>query len=180
MRYHASCSFGPHLPTEVSSDAATCFSAPDLASLSRWVPALPHVPLLQAMPPRDESFGVATCSSILDLTSLSMWAWALPRGPGLASPRGKLRCCHVPHGPSGLLTTRIKKALAASGMQLGSHVSKAWSRVTKAAAKACGHAATVQFNSATHAQLTTPRHRYSGDTTRHDGTIALTIFSIAG
>jgi hypothetical protein len=46
--------------------------------------------------------------------------------------------------------------------------------------KACGQAATVRFNSATQSQLTTPGHGYSGDTTRQDGTTALTMFSIAG
>jgi hypothetical protein len=45
---------------------------------------------------------------------------------------------------------------------------------------ACGQAATVRFNSATQAQLITPGHGYSGDTTRQDGTTMLTMFSIAG
>jgi hypothetical protein len=50
----------------------------------------------------------------------------------------------------------------------------------RGACKACGHVATVQFNSATLVQLTTPRHDYSGDTIRYDGTTVLTMFSIAG
>jgi hypothetical protein len=43
----------------------------------------------------------------------------------------------------------------------------------------CEQATTVQFNSATLAQLTTPGHGYSGDMTRQDGTMALTMFSTA-
>jgi hypothetical protein len=34
-RCHISCSFGPHLPTEVGSGAATCPAASDLTSLLR-------------------------------------------------------------------------------------------------------------------------------------------------
>jgi hypothetical protein len=78
----------------------------------------------------------------------------LPRVPQLrTSPpcRGGLRRCHVapasppreessgaatyPTAPSGLWTTGIKKGVAALGTQLGSHVSKAWSRVTEAPAR---------------------------------------------
>jgi hypothetical protein len=44
----------------------------------------------------------------------------------------------------------------------------------------CEQATTVQFNSATLAQLKTPEHGYSGDMTRQDGTMALTMFSTAG
>jgi hypothetical protein len=43
----------------------------------------------------------------------------------------------------------------------------------------CGLAATVQFNSATQAQLTTHEHVYSGDTIGQDDTTVLTLFSIA-
>jgi hypothetical protein len=35
MRYHVSCSFRPHLPTEVRSGATTCPTAPDLVSVLR-------------------------------------------------------------------------------------------------------------------------------------------------
>jgi hypothetical protein len=51
---------GPHLLTELSSGTATRSSAPDLASLPRWASALPHVPWLRALPPREESSGAAT------------------------------------------------------------------------------------------------------------------------
>jgi hypothetical protein len=105
MCYHASYSFRSYLPTEVGSGAAMCSSALGLASLPRWAPALPCVPLLQALPPREESSSAATCFSAPDLTSLPRWAPVLPRSPGLASSSGELRCCHVPYGPSGLWTT---------------------------------------------------------------------------
>jgi hypothetical protein len=36
MRCHISCSFGPHLSTEVGSGAVTCPTAPDLTSLLRF------------------------------------------------------------------------------------------------------------------------------------------------
>jgi hypothetical protein len=126
---------GPHLLAELSSSAATCSSAPDLTSLPRWAPALPRFPWLRALPPIEESSGGAMCSSALDLTSLPRWSPALPRSPGLASPRGELRCCHVPHGPQRAVDHRNKKGLAAPGTQLGSHVSRARSRVTKASAR---------------------------------------------
>jgi hypothetical protein len=51
---------GSRLLVEVSSGAATCPSAPDLASLIRWAPTLSRVPQFQALPPREESSGVAT------------------------------------------------------------------------------------------------------------------------
>jgi hypothetical protein len=47
----------------------------------------------------------------------------------------------------------------------------------RGACKTCGHAATVRFNSATSAQLTTPVHDYSGDITRQDSTTVLAMFS---
>jgi hypothetical protein len=78
---HVSRGPGPRLLTELSSGAATCSLAPDLASLSMWAPALPHIPWLRALPPREESSDAATCSSAPDLASLSRWAPALPRGP---------------------------------------------------------------------------------------------------
>jgi hypothetical protein len=99
----------PCLLTELSSGAATCSSTPDLASLPRWAPALPRVPWLRALPPREESSGAAMCSTALDLASLPRWAPALPRGPDLASPRGEFRCCHVPHGPQRAVDHRNKE-----------------------------------------------------------------------
>jgi hypothetical protein len=53
---------GPRLLllAELSSGAATCSLAPDLASLSRWALPLPHVPWLRALPPREESSSAAT------------------------------------------------------------------------------------------------------------------------
>jgi hypothetical protein len=46
---HVSRGPGSHLLAELSSDGATCFSAPDLASLSRWAPALPRGPVLTSL-----------------------------------------------------------------------------------------------------------------------------------
>jgi hypothetical protein len=40
---HVAYGLGPHLLDELSSGTATCSSAPDLASLPRWAPALPRV-----------------------------------------------------------------------------------------------------------------------------------------
>jgi hypothetical protein len=42
-RCYVSSGSGPCLPAEVSSDAATCSVAPDLASWLRWAPAPPRV-----------------------------------------------------------------------------------------------------------------------------------------
>jgi hypothetical protein len=116
-------------------DAATCSSAPDLASLSRWAPALPRVPWLRALPLREESIGAATCSSASGLAFLLRWAPALPRSP--ASPHREESSGAVTYStaPSGLWTTGIKKGLAAPGTQLGSHVSKARPRVTEASVR---------------------------------------------
>jgi hypothetical protein len=81
--------------------------------------------------------------------------------------------------PSGLWTIGIKKGLAAPGTQLGSHVSKALSRVTEAPASRANMP--LQFGQPCNAaQLTTPGHDYNGDTTHQDGTTTLTMFSTAG
>jgi hypothetical protein len=49
-RCHMSRSLGPRLPTK-GSGVATCPAAPNLASLSRTAPVLPHVPWLRTSPP---------------------------------------------------------------------------------------------------------------------------------
>jgi hypothetical protein len=152
---------GPRLPVEVGSGAATCPMAPGSASLRGELRRC-HV-FLGSGPrlPAEVSSDAAT--------------W-----PDLASPRGELWCCHVPHDPSGLWITGIKKGLTAPGTYLSSHVSKARLRVTDAPARHPDMP--LQFGStvAAHAQLTTPKHDYSGDTTRQDSTTTLTMFSIAG
>jgi hypothetical protein len=125
----------PRFLAELSSGVTTCSSDPDLASLSSWAPALTHVSWLWALPPREESFGAVTCSSAPDPASLSRWAPALPRGSGLTSLRGELRCCHVPHGLQQAVDHRNKEGHNYPGMQLGSHVSKARSRVTETPAR---------------------------------------------
>jgi hypothetical protein len=51
----------PHLLADVTSNTAMCPSSLDLASLPRWAPVLPHVPLLWALPPRGGSSSAAMC-----------------------------------------------------------------------------------------------------------------------
>jgi hypothetical protein len=165
-----SCSPGPRLPAEVGSDAATCPVAPGLASLlssaltlprvpqlwtsppvDRWALALPRVPWLQALPPREESSDTATCSSAPDLASLLRWALTLLRVPWLRAlpPREESSgAATYPTVPSELWTTEIKKGLAPSSMQLGLHVFKARSRVTKAPARCADMP--LQFGPADH------------------------------
>jgi hypothetical protein len=48
---HASYGFGPRLPVETGSGAATCPTTPDLTNLSRRAPALPCAIWLWASPP---------------------------------------------------------------------------------------------------------------------------------
>jgi hypothetical protein len=141
---------------------------------------LPRVPWLWALPPREESSGAATCSSAPDHTSLPRWASALPCGPGLASPRGELWSCHVPHDPQRVVNHRNKERPSCPRHAAGLACVQSMVACYRGACKACGHAATVWFNSAMQAQLTTPGHGYSGDMTRQDGTTVLTMFSIAG
>jgi hypothetical protein len=158
------------LLAELSSSAVTRSSAPDLASLPRWAPALPHVPWLRALPPREESSSTTMCSSAPDLTSLPRWAPALPRGPSLASRRGELRCCHVPHGPQRVVDHRNKEGPSCPRHAAGLVCVQSTVACYRGACKTCGQTDTVRFNSATQTQLTTPRHGYNGDTTRQDGT----------
>jgi hypothetical protein len=137
---------GPHLLAELSSGVVTCSSPPDLASLPRWDPVLPRVPWLRALPLRDVSSSAATCSSALNLVSLSRWAPALPCGPGLASLRGELRCCHVPHGPQRAVNHRNKKGPSCPRHAVGLACIQSTITCHRGACKACGHAATVRFN----------------------------------
>jgi hypothetical protein len=111
------------------------------------------------------------CPGALDPASLFGRASTLPRAPWLRTPppySGGLWCCHVSHGleprlparegsgtatfPSALSRPRdlgIKKGLADLGMQLGSHVLKVHSCVTKACSpdkhcKTCGHVTSLR------------------------------------
>jgi hypothetical protein len=151
-------------------------SSPCRVKLRRRHTFLSSVPRL----PTEVGSGAATCSSALDLASLPRWAPALPRGPGLASPRGELWCCHVPHAPQRAVDHRNKEGPSCPRQTAGLACVQSTVTCYRGACKACGHAATVWFNRATQTQLTTPRHGYSGDTTRQDGTTVLTMFSIAG
>jgi hypothetical protein len=80
--------------------------------------------------------------------------------------------------PVGLWTIGIKKGLAALSMQLGLRVSKAHSCIAEAPTDV--QVATTQLYSAALAQLTTPRHGYSGDMTQQGSTMVLAMFSTAG
>jgi hypothetical protein len=160
----------PRLLAELSFGATTHSSASDLAFLLRWVPALPRVSWLRALPPLEQSSGAAACSSAPDLTSLPRWAPALPRGPSLASPRGELQCCHVPHSPRRAIDHKNKEGSRCPRHAAGLVCVQSTVACYRDACKACGHAVTVQFNSATETQLTTIGRGYSGDTTRQDDT----------
>jgi hypothetical protein len=115
-----------------------------------------RVPRIQVLSQDKEQGGLRRChvSHVSGLCLTERRAPALPHVPQLrTSPprRGGLRCCHVdptsppreessgaatyPTATSGLWTTGIKKGLTAPGTQLGSHVSKARSRVTEAPAR---------------------------------------------
>jgi hypothetical protein len=148
------CGPRPRLLEELSSGTATCSSAPDLTSLLRWAPTLPRIPWLRALPPREESSGATTCSSAPDLASLPRWAPVLPRGPNLASSRGELWCCHVPHGPQRAVDHRNKERPSCLRHIAGLTCVQSTVACYQGACKACEYAATVRFNSATHAQLT--------------------------
>jgi hypothetical protein len=152
---------GPHLLAEVSSEAATC-------------------PVARALPAYKLSSGAATCSSALDLASLLRWALVLSRGPSFASPIGELRCCHIPRDPQRAVYHRNKERSTCPRNIVGLACVQSTVACYQVACKTCGQTATFQFNSTAHAQLTTPGHGYMGDTTRQNGTTALTMFSIAG
>jgi hypothetical protein len=154
----------PHLLAELSTGVAMRSSALDLASLSRWAPALPRVTWLRAMSPQEESSGAVTCSSALNLASLSRWATVLSR-----TPRPQRAVDHK--NKEGSNCPRHTAGLACVQSMVACY---------RGACKACGHAATVRFNSATQSQLITLGHGYSGDTTRQDGTTALTMSNTAG
>jgi hypothetical protein len=143
-----SCGPRPHPLAEVSSCATTWprASSPCYRGGLRRC----HVPWLQALAPREESSDAAMCSSAPDLASLPRWAPALPCGPDLASPRGELRCCHVPHGPQWAVDHMNKETSCPRHAARLACVQSTFA-CYRGAYKVCGHATTVRFNSATHA-----------------------------
>jgi hypothetical protein len=153
----------PLLLAEVSSSAATWprASPPYRVELRRCHVFLGSGPRL----PTEVGSGSATCSSALDLASLSRWAPALPCGPGLASPRGELRCYHVPHGPQRAVDQRNKERPSCPRHATGLTCVQSTIACYRGASKACEYVATVRFNSATRVQLITPGHGYTGDMT---------------
>jgi hypothetical protein len=120
------CSFGPCLHIEMGSDAATCPTAPDPASLLRQLLVLPHASRHRTLPPCSgglrcchvshdcgphllarEGSSAVICrmapdptSEHLDSTFLLWRAPVLPRVTQLWTPphcSGGLWCCHVSH-----------------------------------------------------------------------------------
>jgi hypothetical protein len=101
----------------------------------RWALGLPHVQWLQTLLPARKDSGAAMCVVVLDHTSLLksapvpsrvLWLWAQPpcqEGSGAAT---RLVV------PCGSRATNIKKNLASMPTQLGSHVSKSRTHVSKA------------------------------------------------
>jgi hypothetical protein len=112
-----SCSSGPHLPAEAGSSATTCPTAPNLASLSGWVLALPHVLYLRASPPGQ---GGLRCCRVSHGSRPR-----LTTGVGSGAATWPTTLCWP-------WASDINKGLAGLAMQLSSRVSKACSRVSKA------------------------------------------------
>jgi hypothetical protein len=102
--YHMPRSFRPCLPAWEGSGAATCFMAPDPASLFGRAPVLPHVPRLWIMPPCSgglrcyhvprgsgpylptwEGSNAATCPMTSESASLFGRASTLPHVPRLST-----------------------------------------------------------------------------------------------
>jgi hypothetical protein len=167
--------------------AAAQAVASDHTSLQRWAPESPCVPRPWTSPPCRGGFrhchvshgsglcllerraSALSCSSAPDLASLSRWAPALPRGPDLASSRGELWCCHVPHNPQQAVDHRNKERSNCPRHATRLACVQSTVMCYRDACKAFGQVATVRFNSATHAQLTTPGHDYNADHVQHSG-----------
>jgi hypothetical protein len=160
-RCHMFLSFGARLSTKVGSDAATCLMAPGSAS-SRG--ELRHCNMFLSSGPRLPAEVGSDAATWHWPRLLERRAPVLPRTPWpqrAVNHMNKERSSYPRHA------TRLACIQSTTACY-------------RDACKTCGQTGTVQFNSATQVQLTTLRHGYSGDTTRQDGTTALTIFSIAG
>jgi hypothetical protein len=106
----------PRLLVEVGSDAATSLPALDPASLQGWALVLPCAPQLQT--PLPHKGGLRRCH--------------MAHNSGLCLLWGELRCSHVSHGSQCPVGHGNKERHSCTRHQLGSHISKARSRVTKA------------------------------------------------
>jgi hypothetical protein len=137
----------------VGSDAGTCATTLDPASLLERDRVLPHVTRLRTPPslsgglqcchvsygfgprlPTWESSSADMCHTTLDPISLLKRAPVLPHAPRLRTLppcSGRLQCCHVPVTLKGLLALRIKKCLTGLPMRLGSCVFKACQHVSE-------------------------------------------------
>jgi hypothetical protein len=165
-RCHVSYAFGPHLPTEVGSDAATCHMAPDLTSQLRRALTLPRVLWLQTSPP---SWCELRCYHVCygsgphlpgeraPVLPSVLWLWTS------APDWGELRRCHVSYGSKSHLLVEVCSD-AVTSVQLGTYVPNArthvfkaldirvimslqdvWAGITVNACKACRQTATVQL-----------------------------------
>jgi hypothetical protein len=106
---------GHRLLVEVSFGTATCPSAPDLASLSRWALVLPRVPqprISSAYWGELRRCHVSHSSGPYILVEVSSAAATCPTTRGSAFLRGEVRCCHVSPGPRRAVDHMNKKSLS--------------------------------------------------------------------
>jgi hypothetical protein len=99
----------------VSSGAATCPSALDLVSLSRWALVLPRVPRPRISPAywgELQRCYVSHSSGPYILVEVSSGAVTCPTARGSAFLRGEVRCCHVSPGPRRTVNHMNKKSLS--------------------------------------------------------------------
>jgi hypothetical protein len=96
-------------PREESYCTAMCFSAPDLAFLSRWAPVRPRCPSLTSLRGELRHCRVFLSSVPRLPTEVGSGAATCPMALGSASPRGEFRCCHIPHGPQWAVDHRNKE-----------------------------------------------------------------------
>jgi hypothetical protein len=155
---HVPCGSGPCLPTEACSDAFTCLTALNPASLLGRALVLPCVTRLRTPPPwlegllcyhmpqgsgshlpaRDGS-GAVTCHMAPDLTSLFERASVLPHAPWLRTlppclgggGASGLWCCHMSHDPQRAVGLKNNESLSCNDMQQDSRVFKTRPRGTE-------------------------------------------------
>jgi hypothetical protein len=105
---HVPHGFGPRLPAQEGSSAATCLMAPDHASLLRWASTLPHAPQLQTSPPYSRAPVLPCVKRLWTPPTYSGGLWILPPHSGGSNT---VMCSATLRGPRAL---RIKKSLAAT------------------------------------------------------------------
>jgi hypothetical protein len=150
-----SCGSGPYLPAQEDSDAATCLTALDPASLLERAPTLSRVPRLRILPPC--LGGLRRCH----MSRGSQWATGLKKW--LADQGMQL----------GLRVFKARSSVIET-------LARCLSRRRHHDQQIVQMDATFLCYSTTTAQLITPGHCYSGDATRQDNTTSLALFSTAG